>query len=294
MNAGKEAAIIMEDRVIFPQSRKFAYRDPAAFLFRGELYLFFSLVENDDCGQYFYTAVSRSQDLKHFSEPEILTEKNIDKNYSSPGNVLAYNGEYYLCLQTYPRPHGEAYGNEDSRIFTMKTRDFKQWSAPELLRIKGNIPQKDMGRMIDPYLLRDGERFLCFYKQNGVSFSESPDLVHWTFRGHAACGENVCVIKDGDEYLIFNSPENGINLMSTRDFRSFTSIGTAFLDQEQKPWARDRITAGFVLDIAPLQLGYRYAMFYRGDREDDYMFGATLAVRLGNDLRRWDDRPYPG
>lgn len=58
---------------------------------------------------------------------------------------------------------------------------------------------------------------------------------------------------------------------------------------KQKPWARDRITAGFVLDIAPLRLGYRYAMFYHGDREDDYLFGATLAVRLGNDLRRWDD-----
>lgn len=272
--------------LIFEQNKKYSYRDPAAYIENGVIYLFFTLVENAEDRQYFYVAVSKSTDFINWTKPETLTEKNNLKNYSSPGNVIVYNGEYYLCLQTYPRKDGQIYGNENSRIFTMKSKDLLNWEKPVLLKVKGDISGCDMGRMIDPYLLDDSNKFICFFKQNGVSFSTSEDLVNWQFQGFADCGENVCVLKEKDEYLIFNSPENGINIMSTKDFKSFENITTLYLNQQNKPWAKDRITAGFVIDASSIS-PYKYAMFYHGDNEDDYLFGASLAVAFSDDLATW-------
>lgn len=277
-----------KDIIIFSQTERFSYRDPAAYIYNGEIYLFFSLVENGADNQYFYVAMSKSKDFKSWTKPEILTEKDISKNYSSPGSVVEYKGEYYLCLQAYPRPNGEKFGNESSRVFTMKTTDFKKWSKPELIKVKGNIPETEMGRMIDPYILKENDKFICFFKQNGVSFSESEDMKNWEFKGYTDCGENVCVLKENGEYIIFNSPENGINLLSTTNFKKFVSIGTTYLNQSEKPWARDRITAGFVLDISTMDIGYKYAMFYHGDMEDNYIFGASLAITFSNDIKQWD------
>lgn len=272
--------------LIFRQTKEYSYRDPAAYIENGIIYLFFTLVENTDQGQYFYVAVSQSKDFINWSEPEILTEKDNLKNFSSPGNVIKYNGEYHLCVQTYPRETGELYGNQNTRIYTMKSKDLRNWEKPVLLKVKGDISECDMGRMIDPYIFDDGDKFICLFKQNGVSFSTSRDMVNWQFQGFADCGENVCVIKKDDEYLIFNSPKNGINIMSTKDFKSFKDIRTLYLNQETKQWAKDRITAGFVVDVSSIS-PYKYAMFYHGDNEDDYLFGASVAVAFSNNLSEW-------
>ncbi len=272
--------------LIFEQNKKYSYRDPAAYIENGIIYLFFTLVENTSERQCFYVAMSQSKDFVTWTEPKILTEKDNLKNYSSPGNVIKYNGEYYLCLQTYPRKDGQIYGNENSRIYTMKSKNLIRWDKPVLLKVKGDIPEKEMGRMIDPYILDDCDKFICFFKQNGVSFSTSEDLVDWQFQGFADCGENVCVVKENDEYLIFNSPKNGINIMSTKDFITFKKLRTLYLNQENKPWAKDRITAGFVIDVSGVS-PHKYAMFYHGDNEDDYLFGASLAVAFSDDLADW-------
>ena len=272
--------------LIFEQTTKYSYRDPAAYIENGVIYLFFTLVENTPERQYFYVAMSQSKDFINWSKPRVLTEKDNLKNYSSPGNVVKYKGEYYLCVQTYPREDGQIYGNENSRVFTMKSKDLINWEKPVLIKVKGDTPEKDMERMIDPYILEENGRFICFFKQNGVSFSTSEDLTNWQFQGSAKCGENVCVLKNNDKYLVFNSPENGINIMSTRDFKSFKDIKTLYLNQQDKPWAKDRITAGFVIDATSIS-PYKYAMFYHGDNEDDYLFGASLAVTFSNDLKIW-------
>lgn len=277
-----------DSMLIFEQNKKHSFRDPVAYIENGVVYLFFTLVENADDRQYFYVAMSTSADFINWSEPKILTEKDNLKNYSSPGNVIKYNDEYYLCVQTYPRKDGQIYGNESSRIYTMKSKDFLNWEEPVLLKVKGDIPESDMGRMIDPYILDDGDKFICFFKQNGVSFSTSNDLINWNFQGFTECGENVCVIKENNEYLIFNSPENGINIMSTKDFKSFENITTLYLNQQNKPWAKDRITAGFVIETSGI-LPQKYAVFYHGDNEDDYLFGASLAVAFSDDLINWNE-----
>jgi len=272
--------------LIFEQTTEYSYRDPAAYIENGIIYLFFTLVENTPERQYFYVAMSQSRDFVNWSKFEILTEKDNLKNYSSPGNVIKFNNDYYLCLQTYPRKDGQIYGNENSRIFTMKSKDLLNWEKPVLLKVKGDISECDMGRMIDPYLLDDGNKFICFFKQNGVSYSTSKDLANWQFQGFTECGENVCVIKENDEYLIINSPNNGINIMATKDFKTFTDVRTLYLNQENKPWAKDRITAGFVIDASSIS-PHKYAMFYHGDNEDNYLFGASLAVAFSDDLINW-------
>ena len=178
-----------------------------------------------------------------------------------------------MCLQTYPRENGETYGNENSRIFLMKSTDLINWSKPEIIMVKGDIPIEKMGRMIDPYILKDNDKFICFFKQNGVSYSVSDDLKNWRFMGSTDCGENVSVIKQDDEYLIFHSPQNGIGLLRTKDLKSFEDCGVSTLNQEKYPWAKDRITAGFVIE----HNGKTY-LFFHGDNEDNYLFGASLAI----------------
>lgn len=272
---------------IFKQNKKYSFRDPAAYVENGTIYLYFTLVENEGDMQYFYVAMSTSKDFINWSEPRIITEKNTAKNYSSPGNVVKYNGEYYLCIQTYPRPNFEKYGNDDSRIYTIKSTDLIHWSKPEILMVKGDIPVCDMGRMIDPYILEDDGVFYCFFKQNGVSFSTSTDLTNWNYMGNTQCGENVCVLKKDDAYLIFNSPENGISTIKTKDFKTFTPCGVTYLRQSEWDWAKDRITAGFVIELNDNIVPYKYAMFFHGDNEDDYLFGASMGVAFGNDLEHW-------
>ena len=272
--------------LIFEQTTEYSYRDPAAYIENGVIYLFFTLVENTPERQYFYVAMSQSTDFINWSKPRVLTEKDNLKNYSSPGNVIKYKGEYYLCVQTYPREDGQIYGNENSRIFMMKSKNIINWESPVLLKVKGDISESDMGRMIDPYILQDNDKFMCFFKQNGVSFSTSTDLINWKYQGFTECGENVCVLKNNDEYIIFNSPENGINIMTTKDFKSFNDLTTLYLNQQDKPWAKDRITAGFVLEVSSVS-PYKYAMIYHGDNEDNYLFGASLAVAFSNDLCVW-------
>ncbi len=253
--------------------------------------LYFTLLEQDGPRQYFYVGMSSSRDLNHWTEPMILTERNPALDYSSPGSILKKGDTFYLCVQSYCRPHGEIYGNNDCRIFFMKSKDLLHWSAPELIRVKGGVPRASMGRMIDPFVLEDRDepgKYWCFYKQNGVSFSYSHNLQDWTFAGRTDCGENVCVIPRNGFYYLMHSPENGLGLLRTKDFQHFESLGTTFLRQSQWPWAKDRLTAGFVLDLTEVENMGCYLLFFHGDNEDAYPFGATLAMAYGYDLQNWN------
>ncbi|UKI32088.1 MAG: hypothetical protein L6W00_00155 [Lentisphaeria bacterium] len=187
----------------------------------------------DDNLPFLYLATTRSRDLIHFTPIRKLTEADRAKNYSSPGCVIEFNGEYHLCLQSYCRENGEKYGNANSRLYRMHSRDLVTWSRPELLRVKGDaIPDAQAGRMIDPFLLRcdddSGPLFYCFFKQNGISRSVSRDLIHWNFLGSCDGGENVCIIRDGDEFLMVHSPANGIAFRRSRDLVTWRDCGCTF------------------------------------------------------------------
>ncbi len=108
--------------ILFQGNGSIAYRDPAVLFHNNQFYLFFTLVEVEDDGQVFsYTATSQSRDLLCWSQPVKITPRNQYLNYCSPGNVIRFDNEWVLCLQTYPRPghlvtQPVRYGTQDAWV----------------------------------------------------------------------------------------------------------------------------------------------------------------------------------
>jgi hypothetical protein len=292
--------------IIFKGDDTTAYRDPAVLYHNNVFYLFFTLVRTEDGKIYSYTAESHSVDLKNWSPEKILTPKDQSLDFSSPGNIIKYKNEWILCLQTYPRPdytsdQGVRYGTSEARLYTMRSKDLKNWSEPEIIKVKGtDVEIAKMGRMLDPYLLEDKDekgKWWCFYKQNGVSMSYSYDLRNWTFYGHTKSGENVCVLNENNEYILFHSPENGISIKRSSDLKSWNDWGNPItLGQDEWDWAKGRITAGTVMNLkAKKKLG-KYIMFFHGsgpktESEGDFDKNASIGIAWSDDLLHWD---WPG
>ena len=189
-----------------------AHRDPAGHYHDGLFRVFHTRVHHESDGFYYaFVAVTESRDLINWTEPRTLTPKERRLNYSSPGNVIRYDGQWTLCLQTYPMHNATHFGDETARIYLMHSDDLTHWSDPQLIPVKGpNVPVEEMGRMIDAYLVRDKDvpgRWWCFYKQNGASMSYTDDFKTWTYVGRMDSGENVCVLVDNGEYVLFHSPQ---------------------------------------------------------------------------------------
>lgn len=284
-----------------------AFRDPAALYVDGEFHLFFTYNRPEADGKvYWYTAHCRSRDLKQWSSLRTLTPPDQTRNFSSPGNVIRFGDHWVLCLQTYPIPGFQRdqpvrYGDATARLWSMRSRDLVTWSEPELLRVKGpEVPQEAMGRMIDPYLfedLHDAGKWWCLFKQNGASRAWSRDLQRWTYAGHFPAGENVCVIPDRGQYVLFHSPANGIGVKRSADLLDWHDEGLVTLGQRGWPWAQGRITAGFVLDLRGEPAVGKALMFFHGSRysETDPRGGffnhASIGLAWSDDLKSWT---WPG
>ncbi len=284
--------------IIFRGDATTAYRDPAVIYDHGWFYLYFSLMEIDSDKKVFArTAWSKSDDLVHWTKPKVFTPQDQHLNYGSPGGVIRFGGEWILCLQTYPRPNGERFGNKDSRIWIMRSNDLENWGPAELLQVKGpDVPQEKMGRMIDPFLIKDKDdpnKWWCFFKQNGISLSWSRDLKTWTFEGNIQAGENPCVIVDGGEYVLFHSPGNGIGVKRSADLKTWKNAGLLTLGQKAWPWAQGRLTAGFVLDLRGDPKVGKALLFFHGSDfpENDPRGGfdnfASLGLAWSDDLQNW-------
>jgi hypothetical protein len=292
----------LESPILFVGDATIAYRDPAALYHSDWFYLYFTLVKTESDGvAYSYVAWTRSRDLRQWSNISLLTPRDKKLDFGSPGNVIRFHNQWVLCLQTYPRPHGERYGNGDSRVWSMASHDLLHWSAPELMRVKGpTVSRADMGRMIDPYIFRDKDKpgkWWCFFKQNGVSKSWSYDLKNWTYAGHTAAGENSCVIVDHDEYVLFHSPPNGIGVKRSKDLENWRDEPTLTLGQKDWPWAQGRLTAGFVLDLRSIPAIGKAIMLFHGSRypEEDPRGGfdnfASVGIAWSDDLHHWEWPP---
>jgi hypothetical protein len=228
-----------------------------------------------------------------------LTPKDRNLNYSSPGNIVKFNNEWIMCLQTYPTPNKETWGNATSRIWIMRSKDLVNWSDPEILMVKGDeVPVTEMGRMIDPYLLEDGNepgKWWCYYKQNGVSMSYSYDLKKWFFVGSANSGENVTVLYKEDQYILFHSPENGIGIKkSSSPVEWGEDEKVITLGQENWPWAQRRLTAATVLDLTDTPKFGKYIMFFHGSSKEgakpfyNAHNNASLGIAWSADLENWE------
>jgi len=289
----------LQTPIIFRGDQKYAYRDPAVVYHEGKFHLYFTLSETaSDDGYYNMTAYSTSDDLLHWTFPKPITPKDRNLNHSSPGNIIRYAGKWIICLQTYPTPNRETFGTPESRIWIMRSTDLADWSEPELLKVKGNdVPVEEMGRMIDPYLLEDFDekgKWWCFYKQRGVSMSYSHDLKSWTYVGHAQAGENVTVIRQGGEYVMFHSPGNGIGVKRSKDPKSWgPDVQLITLAQKQWPWSQGRLTAATVIDLTKEPAVGKYVMFFHGSSKEGLKRHrahgqASLAIAWSDDLKKWN------
>lgn len=298
---------------ILPCTSAGGFRDPAAFLLNGKLYCFYSWVEPAPDGwTCFRLGLSITEDLVHWEGPLLLTEADRALNYSSPGCVLPLeDGSYLLCLQTYPTDRnlpGHIYGDQKCRIWFMRSRDLIHWSEPEPALVRGKSLEES-GRMIDPFLTKDIHnpgRYLVFYKQKPenareertesgypveyVRYSSTEDLIHFREEGALPCGENVCVFPEGDHYRVYHSPENGIGCFLTRDFKTREERPLLTLGQQDWPWARRRLTAGFLLDGTGEPGLERYLMFFHGDESGGFPFNASIGVAWSRDLENWEYR----
>lgn len=279
--------------VILKGNRHTAYRDPAAHYHDGLFRIFHTLVRREqDRRFYWYLGVIQSHDLVHWTEPKILTPRNQNLNFSSPGNVIRYRERWILCLQTYPFG-----GNQDARIWRMESEDLASWSEPEIMMVKGpDIPTEKMGRMIDPYLSQDkddAKKWWCFYKQmHSLSMSYSYDLKTWTYFGRADAGENFCVLIDEDEYVLIHSPSNGIGIKRSKDLINWRDVGLYTLGQRDWPWAQGRLTAGHILDLRDQPEIGKYIMVFHGSTKEGMAIGevhghASLAIAWSDNLARW-------
>ena len=280
--AGKSLLAAMDSPVLLRGDADTSYRDPAALYVNGEFHLFYTYNRPDPDGKvYWYTATSRSRDLKHWSAPRLLTPKDQSRNYSSPGNVIRFGGEWVMCLQTYPIPNFKRAdkvrsGDATARLFLMRSRDLETWSPPD---------RDEPGK------------WWCFFKQNGASRSWSRDLKTWTFAGHFAAGENACVIRDREDYVLFHSPPNGIGVKRSRDLIHWQDEALLTLGQKDWPWAQGRLTAGFVLDLRRDPATGKALMFFHGSEfaetsnRGGFFNHASLGLAWSDDLKHWD---WPG
>jgi hypothetical protein len=285
----------LDSPVLFRGDATTAYRDPAAVYVDGWFHLFFTLVKVEGDGKpYSFVAWSKSRDLLSWSPPQVFTPRDRRLNYGSPGSLVRVGGEWLLCLQTYPRPNGERYGNADSRLWTMRSRDLEAWGEPELMRVKGpGVPQERMGRMIDPCLVEDAAdpgAWWCFYKTGAA---RSRDLRTWTPEPQRPPGENPCVIRDGAEYVMAYAPANGVGLRRSADLRVWREEGVLTLGQQAWPWARGRLTGGFLLDLRRDPAVGKVLLFFHGSDfpEEDPRGGfdtfASVGVAWSDDLKTW-------
>lgn len=288
---------------LFRGDERMAYRDPAAVWVDGVCHLFFTLIETDDQGGVSsYVATAQSSDFKNWSSVRKLTPRT-DRDYSSPGNLVKDGDDWVLCFQSYPRPGNRndgvvRYADKTARLFTMRTCDFKTWTEPELMFVKGpSVSEAEMGRMIDPYLLKVASGgWMCFYKQQGASFSRSSDLKEWTFAGRTDAGENVCIVQEDGIYWMMHSPRNGMCFKKSEDLMKWTDVpGNITLNQSRWPWARGRITAGFLLDCSHLRRG-KWGLFFhasgpRTESEGDFDRNASIGVVFSSSLDNFFDTP---
>ncbi len=77
---------------LFAGNDTLAFRDPAAIYENGVFHLYFSLVRIENDSIFSYVATSTSVNLKDWTEPRILTERDQNLDYSSPGNVIRFGG----------------------------------------------------------------------------------------------------------------------------------------------------------------------------------------------------------
>lgn len=308
------------DVVVLRGDENTAYRDAAAHYHDGVFRIYHSVTTFGENGAViFQIGMTKSTDLIHWTEPVIVSPRNTNANFGDPGNIIRFGDRWVMCHESYPCP---PVGNtHDGRSFIMESDDLETWSEPELMNLKGpNLTVNETGRMIGPCLFQDKEdkeKWWCFYKHGGVTVSRpkslayggvhlppdgrlmmslhmsfSYDLRTWTYYGCTDSEENYCVFVDGDEYVLVDSPGNGVGVKYSKDLINWYDSGLFTLGQRHWPWAQGRLTAGHVLDLRDVPEVGKYFMVFHGCSVEGKIRSnihgeACLGIAWSDDLQRW-------
>lgn len=277
-----------------------AARDPALVYDGERLRCCYTHAEPSGARYALALEMVETSDLQTWSAPRRLLTSHL--NFSSPGNALRVGDEWVLCLQSYPVDAGGLYGNESSRLWLMRSRDFSQWSAPVMIHAAGcQARWSTSRRQIDPYLVPHGGNYFCFYKTSGqLGVLVSPDLAHWEeadperpVLGSAdmpdgATVENPCVVAVEGGYAMFFAPcraGRGIGLAYSSDLLRWRDVH--YLDFPALPWADNGPTAAMVIDLRR-DTGH-WLMAFHGERAagQTNAHSAALALAWSEDLEHW-------
>lgn len=273
-------------------------RDPAIWYGNGKMLCFHTTVEEDEPGQRrLFLDLSETDDLVKWTTRRLSPSP---LNFSSPGNLFEADGEYVLCLQSYPITPGELWANDTCRLYLMRSKDLLTWSEPEQLVIDRENPAWSASpRKIDPFVVRHDGQWYCLYKTEGkFGILRSDDLKSWhefTDRPiltskempDGATIENPALLPDGQGgWILFISPcrpGRGIGIARSRNLVDWDDI--RYLDLPVPAWAKNGISAGMVLDLR--ESGGDYLMAFHGE-DSEHSHSAALGFARSADLIHWE------
>ena len=159
---------------IFKGDETIGYRDPAAWYEDGVFHLFITVC--DPSVPRMTIGHSTSRNLVDWSPIKYVLPMDKRFNWSSPGNIVKDGDERVLCFQKYPTPDATptkvAFADDTARLYTIRTKDFKTWTKPEIIMFfHGSGPRKEI----------EGD---C-YKNCSIGIAWSDDLKEWTWPGKA-------------------------------------------------------------------------------------------------------------
>lgn len=208
------------------------FRDPS--LLRGPdgmFHLVWTAAWHGDLG----FGCASSKDLIHWSEQQlvpVMTNEPTTVNVWAPEIFYDADGKEFIITwaSTIPGRFPDKLEKHDNnhRLYFTTTRDFKTFTPGKLFLDPGFS-------VIDPFILKDGERYVLICKDNSrpnlnlrVAFAKSA-LGPWKNMSEPFTRkftEGPCALKIGADWVIYFDAyrENVYGAARTRDFKTFTDI----------------------------------------------------------------------
>ena len=274
-------------------------RDPLLVEHEGVYHCYYTAAETLPTGFQLHLAEIRSTDLVNWSEPQRLLDDPL--GFSSPGSMIRHNGRWVMALQSYPIPPGHDWADDSARLWIMESDDLEAWDSPRQIKPEGCTAfWARSPRQIDPCIVAHDGKFWCFYKTDGqLGLLVSDDLQTWEEAlpdrpvlnrkdtPDKSTLENVCLVKDGEEWLMFFSPcRDGRGIGRARSTNLVDWREIQYLDFPEVSWADNGPTAPMVMDQRR-QLGV-WLMVFHGERRKESAHGAALGMAWSRDLKQWE------
>lgn len=123
------------------------------------------------------------------------------KGYASPGDVIAWHGQFILPYQSYPA--------KPTQLAFSESPDLKTWSAPKAFLTEARfLPWNGLQRVIDPTLVLDGDTLHCYFVGSANVTNAAGKVLRANLLGHAITRDPKL---ERWEILTTNSPLIGVS-----------------------------------------------------------------------------------